>query len=284
MPAKNSPPLPAHPDTAELQRLREELRATKKSLQAIIQQREATNAALNRVNKELEAQIAARTRLESELVNISEREKRHFGQDLHDETCQGLAGLSLFARVIARELGESSPVQEKMQLLSDQLHGLVEQTRRIASGLLPISLSGGLAPVLRELAARIDLRLPCTLKVDETIIVSETEALALYRIAQESANNALRHAQASKIEINLERTQRGVALSIRDDGIGLEPDAPRTGAMGLEIMRCRATSVAAELQVQPHKDGGTEVRCTLAGPSSPPGTGRPGKRKPGHPG
>lgn len=240
------------------------LQRAKEELERRVNER---TAELRKANRELKTQINARHRLESELLKVSERERRRFGQDLHDETCQGLAGLSLLARVIAGELEDASPaVKAKMTLLSEQLRSLMEQTRQIASGLHPVALSGGLASAFRELAARVHLRVPCKLSFEEAITLSEDEALAFYRIAQEATTNALRHAQASKIEISLKRLRSGIALTIRDDGVGLDTETLPPGSMGLDIMRCRAHSIGAEFTAKRGRHKGTQITCLLGSP------------------
>ena len=249
-------------DHTKLKEAQNALRASKDELEQHVFER---TAELMKANLELEAQMAARSRLEAELLKVSEREKRNFGQDLHDETCQSLAGLSLFTRVIARDVDGASPaVREKLAMLEEQLRSLVEQTRRIASGLHPVAISGGIVPVLADLATRVNLRVPCKLKVDEAISLAEDEALAFYRIAQEAANNALRHAQASRIEISLRSLKSGVALTVKDDGVGMDMQTVRPGAMGLDIMSCRARSIGAQLRVQAARDRGTKITCLLS--------------------
>lgn len=225
-----------------------------------------TQNELRRANEKLSAEAARRSHLEAELLDISEHEKRRFGQDLHDETCQSLAGLSLLAAVIARELKDSPPaVREKVDRLSLDLRALVEQTRSIARGLHPVTLSGGLALALRELADRVQGRVPCILQiVDEPMLTHEQE-LTLYRITQEASHNAMRHARASLVSISLRCLPSHCQLSVEDDGIGLPvkiaSDADK--GMGLDIMGYRARSIGAVLTVENRPEGGVRVSCLL---------------------
>jgi PAS domain S-box-containing protein len=250
-------------DLTELKRTQHAIERAKEDLERRVAER---TAELSRANQELSEEVARRSRLEVELLGISEREKRRFGQDLHDETCQSLAGLSLLGGVIAKELRDSPPsIREKVERLSDELRALVEQTRSIARGLHPVTLTGGLALALRELADHVQKRVPCTLQIVEEISLSQEQELELYRIAQEASHNAVRHANASRIQITLRRMNSQLQLLIEDDGIGLptvRESAPSTG-MGLDIMGYRAHAIGAVLVVERKAEGGVAVICSL---------------------
>lgn len=262
---------------AQLQRAQTQLRAehdqlraaqlalqlAKEQLEIRVQER---TAELRHANEELSAEVARRSRLERELLEISEREKRTFGQDLHDETCQSLAGLSLMARVLARDLHDACPpLGEKADRLSDQLRLLVEQTRSIARGLHPVTLTGGLVPALQELGDRVQDRVPCRFRGVEEPRLSDAEKLSLYRIAQEAVHNAVRHSRASQIEITLRRSGTVLELCVEDDGVGLSREVKSGGhkGMGMDIMGYRARSIGAVLMVEHKPRGGVRVICSL---------------------
>lgn len=253
-------------DLTELKRTQLALQRVNEELERRVEER---TAELRRANQELSEEVARRNRLEAELLEISEREKRRFGQDLHDETCQSLAGLSLLATVIARELKDASPaVLQKIERLSYDLRGLVEQTRNIARGLHPVTLSGGLVLALRELVDRVQERVPCTLAVLNEPTLTHEQELALYRIAQEASHNAIRHARASQISISLCCLGSHHQLTVEDDGRGLPEktvSAAGTG-MGLDIMGYRARSIGAVLTVENRQEGGVRVSCLLPAP------------------
>ena len=104
----------------------------------------------------------------------------------------------------------------------------------------------------------------CTFRCGNDVIVeSQTAATHLFRIAQESVNNAMKHGEASKILIKLENTKKGVRLSIRDNGIGIPPEIPPSGGMGMQIMNHRAEVIGAWLTVRRAGKRGTVVTCTL---------------------
>ena len=89
-------------------------------------------------------------------------------------------------------------------------------------------------------------------------------AIQLYRIAQEAATNAVKHAKPSRIRISLKVKGAELTLRIEDDGIGL-PSTPPTGTgMGLRVMRHRAKIIGAALDISRQESGGTCVMCRLA--------------------
>ena len=250
-------------DLTELKRTQLALERAKEELECRVEER---TAELRRANEELSTEAARRSHLEAELLDISEREKRRFGQDLHDETCQSLAGLSLLAAVIVRDLRDSPPVvRQKVDRLSHDLRALVEQTRSIARGLHPVTLSGGLVLALRELADRVHERVPCVVQIVSEPTLTHEQELALYRIAQEASHNAMHHARAAQISISLRCLPSHFQLSVEDDGAGL-PAKMVSGVgtgMGLDIMGYRARSIGAVLTVENRPEGGVRVSCLL---------------------
>ena len=152
-------------------------------------------------------------KLEQEILEISEREKRRIGQDLHDSLCQELAAAAFFLRSTAKKLGpnrreESVALTEAAQIVNANV-GLA---RDLARGLHPVELSAsGLKDALAELAYRIDQNVPCRFHCPAPVRVQdETLALNLYRIAQEAAANAVEHGKPKEITISLTRDRNGI--------------------------------------------------------------------------
>ncbi len=85
----------------------------------------------------------------------------------------------------------------------------------------------------------------------------------LYRIAQEALHNVVKHAGASSIQVNIQRTNDVVELSIKDDGRGFQPDRQFPGHLGLKSMRERAAASGGSLVIQSVPGEGTTVRLTV---------------------
>lgn len=216
--------------------------------------------------------ITARKRMEREMVDVSNREQRRIGADIHDGLGQELTGLSLMlkgleSRLDAQQAGEAVDSIRQVARIRELSQRAIGTARALARGLAPVELErDGLAAALRHLAnrsseslaieCRIDCELPGRLDLEDDV------AMHLYRIAQESIANAAKHGHASTVIVRLWTDAERVYLRIRDDGRGM-PDEPRTGdvGMGLSLMRYRATSIGGELRIGGNAPQGTTVEC-----------------------
>jgi PAS domain S-box-containing protein len=217
--------------------------------------------------------LTERKRLERELLEISDREQRRIGRDLHDGLGQQLAGIGFLSKALENRLSaKDAPEAADARQIADLVAAAIAQARAMARGLHPVDLkASGLMSALEELAANVEgvFRVNCTYRCPEPVLVNDNAvAVHAYRIAQEAVNNALRHGKAKHIAISLERDDDAVKLSVEDDGIGIQaaPKASPGGSrgMGLQIMRYRAALINATLEIGPGKTGtGTTIACTF---------------------
>jgi PAS domain S-box-containing protein len=218
--------------------------------------------------------VTERRRLEKEILEISTREQRRIGHDLHDGVCQRLAGMAFIADTLAEKLDEGArPEAAEAHKLTDLLNDTNRQTRGVARGLFPVRLEeNGLVSALEELAAstssyhgtRCEFQSPTPINVRDP-----ATAHHLYYIAQEAMLNAARHGRASLVRVQLaEDGPRGV-LTVQDNGIGLPQGFGRGPGMGIRIMEYRARMIGAELEVRRRQQSGTEVICRFPRPQEP---------------
>lgn len=212
-------------------------------------------------------EVTARKALEQEILEISNREQRRLGSDLHDGLGQELTGLSLLLKGLEVQLArENSPYCSQITKISDLLAHAIQSTRSLARGLAPVNLErGGLPEALRHLAARCTdmYGLQCTFSGDQKLPeLEEGAATHLYRIAQEATTNAARYARAKSLRISLHTTGRKLELSVADDGIGLAAGlAQGTPGMGLKIMEYRARMLGGTLTFE-ETNPGTRIQLT----------------------
>jgi signal transduction histidine kinase len=216
----------------------------------------------------LARETAERERLEHDMLEISEREQRRIGQDLHDGLCQHLTATALAGHVLAEKLttkglGETKDANRIVDLVEEA----ISLARRMAKGLHPVEMqSDGLMEALEDFAATttelfgVECRFECNSPV---LIHSPATATHLYRIAQEAVSNAIKHGHAGRITVALEETEIGVRLSVSDNGNGMTKASPKAGGMGLRIMADRAKMIGGRFAVQAHRPTGVELSCLI---------------------
>jgi two-component system sensor kinase FixL len=209
--------------------------------------------------------ITERKRLERALLDVSMREQRHLGQELHDGLGQELTGLALLARGLAGEARKKSlPNAEDLENLSQIASRAIETCRGMARGLSPAGeVQGGLLQALQDLTARVakayDAEVIFRHSVNVPLTLTPEASDHVYRIAQEALNNAVKHSGASQIDVELDAGPAKARLSIRDDGLGMGPDAPASPGLGLRTMRYRASLIGGRLTIGAGPGGGTLV-------------------------
>jgi signal transduction histidine kinase len=210
--------------------------------------------------------LSARKLMERQVAEISDREQRRIGQDLHDTLCQHLVSIA-FASELLRDKLERSRLPEAAQAetITELVNDGISQARHLARGLYPVRLEvEGLASAFEELAETTQMcnNVSCKFSCEEQILIHDTVASNnLYRIAQEAINNALKHGHCKSISIGLGAVDDEVILTVKDDGIGFPEGMDQSAGMGLHIMNYRAKMIGASLDIRRGAGGGTIVIC-----------------------
>ena len=212
--------------------------------------------------------ITERKRLERELLEISNREQRRIGHDLHDGVCQQLVGISYLTESLADRLHEKSAEESSVaERIGYLLNNALMQTRGVARGLFPVRLEeNGLVSALEELCANANqlFEVKCRFLCENAPeCVENGIALHLYYIVQEAIANAAKHGKASHVQLKLERCNDRFALSVQDNGAGFDLKGARQTGMGLRIMHYRARVIGATLEVKSQPGHGTQVTCVF---------------------
>jgi two-component system, NarL family, sensor histidine kinase UhpB len=227
---------------------------------------------VTRTNRDL-ARLERRTH--DQLTTAREDERRRLSADIHDGLGQTLTALVLSldaaeAGLDAGSSGAASPAGEALRRAQEIAAIALEESRDVARRLQPARMRElGLIGAIRDLAAkagrpvevRFDPRLstPALLPVDQ-----ELEA---YRIVQEAITNAIRHASAATITVDLALVRGGrLQIDVTDDGAGFDTRRTAGDGLGLRGMRERAASIRGTLQVQSRAGGGTRIRLLLPAP------------------
>jgi two-component system sensor histidine kinase UhpB len=161
--------------------------------------------------------------------------------------------------------------QEQLDELRETARHGTEEVRYIARRLRPEALDElGLHSALAALATAIaeQARIPVERRLEAEPRLSEDEELVVYRVAQEALTNVVRHAGASRAELELRSREGRTTLVVRDDGRGLAPGSLGS-SNGIRGMRERALLIGAELSIDSPGHGGTEVRLSIPRPPEP---------------
>jgi two-component system, NarL family, sensor histidine kinase UhpB len=194
---------------------------------------------------------------------VQEGERRRIARELHDEVGQTLTGVMLQVEGLAGTIPEQ--YREQLDELRETARQGTEEVRRIVRQLRPEALEDlGLRSALAALTTAFgeQARIKVVRRLDDGPPLSEEHELVIYRIAQEALTNVVRHADASQVEVRLQRTEEQVVLTVRDDGRGLPADAAAS-AHGILGMRERAMLIGADVTITSPPSGGTEVRLAI---------------------
>jgi PAS domain S-box-containing protein len=215
--------------------------------------------------------VTEQRRLQKEILEISTREQRRIGHDLHDGVCQQLAGIGFLSDILATKLHQQNrPEAAQADNISELVNQANKQTRSVARGLFPIRLEeNGLVSALEELADNADalFNTPCRFHCDVPIVIHDhSVAHHLYYITQEAILNAVKHGQARSIEVQLVAADDGgYVLAVRNDGVLFATPPAHGRGMGIRIMKYRARMIGASLEIRALPGAGAEVLCRFAG-------------------
>jgi signal transduction histidine kinase len=214
------------------------------------------------------AQRRKKHQLEHEILQISEREQRRIGRDLHDGLGQRLTSISFQCKALHGMLERGdTPSPQRAREIGAAVRTAIAETRGLAHALYPAEIdSGSLEIALGNLVTSVDRTFdgkcdyhhqwsPAGLRRDDSLNV--------YRLVQEALVNAIRHAGAETLRVESRRDSGQWVVEVRDDGRGFDTaDTSGTG-LGLQIMRYRANLIGGTLEVTSKPGAGTTIRCAL---------------------
>ena len=206
-----------------------------------------------------------------------EEVRRQIARELHDDLGQQLTAIkSLGFAISHRAQGQDVRIAESARMVVECADAMYESVHQMVGQLRPPALDRfGLADALQDLVEQAGTQHPgvhIQLQIDGALDAVHGElATALYRIAQESLTNALRHAQAQLISLHVRMQPQQITLEVCDDGRGLHPDWELRGHFGVIGMRERAQGLGGSFAMEPIATGGVRMRASLP---LPPDTDR----------
>ena len=205
--------------------------------------------------------------LSGHLEDELNQERKRIALDVHDELGQMLTAMRLQLELLQSQLAQPEQAQRTGDRLRELIEETMEVTRNVALNLRPPALDLGLAAALEWLAEDFGLRTDIECRVEVPAAdpgLDENEAIALFRIAQESLTNVARHARARQVSITLRLQGAWLQLEVHDDGAGFDAGLPPpAGHFGLFGMRERALRLGAEMAVDSQPGAGCTVRVRV---------------------
>lgn len=213
-------------------------------------------------------QLAESTTRRQELAGQNARlaERTRISRELHDAISQDLFSLRMLAYGLQDALPEGSGVQSQVATLERTTSRMIREMRTLLLELRPTHLEQlGLVEALKDLAASYSQRLEITVSADiAPVLLSPETEHALLRVAQEALSNAVRHARATHIILALTQGEKGVSLTIRDNGAGFEwSKSQKQHGLGLNSMQERVQELQGIFTLQTAPGQGTKITAFL---------------------
>jgi two-component system sensor histidine kinase UhpB len=215
-----------------------------------------------------EARLEERREMASLADQRVEEERRLIAHELHDEFGQSVTAIRSLALAIASQGGVKDPATgEVARLISDEAARLYDAMHGLIPRLAPLSLDSlGLAATLESLVRDSQRRHPSialSLRQQLPDELGPSVTLAIYRVVQEGLINALRHAQASRVDIVVEGGVRRVMATVTDDGVGLSAEWARPGHFGLRGLTDRVQQLGGMFNIGNHEGRGVRLTADI---------------------
>ena len=261
------------------------------ALQENLRQLEAAYQQASNYAQQLDQELSEESQLEQESIQrrvaqeAREDERKKLAEELHDETMADLAAMALEVGLLRRHAGQGaaldegdpSDVEESLADLGTRLKDTNLRLRQMVQGIFPSVLSNmGLVTALRSYLEEISKRPidnPFPLKIEfrvrgfEEERVSEELEIGFYRVVQQGVTNAITHAQAKNLLVDLSWQDGGIALSIVDDGVGFDVANPKestlTGHFGMTNLKDRIEALDGTLEVTSKESEGTKLQANV---------------------
>jgi PAS domain S-box-containing protein len=265
----------------ETQRHMEALDAANRELKREIVQRKIVEAALKESEQHASQLLAEALQLQRRLQHLSrqilsaqEEERKRISRELHDEVAQVLTGINLYLAVLKKEATPNSrDLKRKIARTQRLVVKSMNIVQRFARELRPTLLDDlGLIPALRsymrDVMKRTGLRIHFTsFTLGRTKQLDSAKRTVLYRVAQEAITNVVRHAQASLVEVRIQKLRGVIRIEIKDNGKSFQVQgvlsAGKKKRLGLLGMRERVEMVGGTLSIESEPGKGTTIRAEI---------------------
>lgn len=199
---------------------------------------------------------------------VREDERKRIAREIHDDLGQNLLALRIDVSMLHKRTGDSHPrLNERAGAALAHIDATIKAVRAAINNLRPTVLDLGLNAAIEWQMQEFQRRsggMHCELVMEEDFLVDDRCATALFRILQESLNNVLRHAQASRVCIRLYRQSDSLVMEVADNGVGIYPDCRRkANSFGLIGIEERIHTLGGELVIDASAERGTMLTISI---------------------
>lgn len=199
------------------------------------------------------------------IIEAQEEERKKLSREIHDGPAQMLANILLRSELVDRAYRDEriEIAVKEMKDVRKMIRSSLYEVRRIIYDLRPMALDDlGLLPTIKRYIATVseynDIQIEFnSIGKDERL--NNKYEIAFFRLLQESIQNVIKHANADLIQVNLEITNKNVAMSVKDNGDGFDPKEKKESSFGIIGMKERVEMIEGEIDIQSQKDKGTRI-------------------------
>ncbi|WP_305824724.1 response regulator [Massilia brevitalea] len=208
-------------------------------------------------------------RLAAYQERIRENERQRIARELHDELGGVLTGIKAYLSVLGERSRQSREAPDPLLGEAGELaQNAIDTMRRVITDLRPsvldqLGIWAALEWQLDQVGKRAGLQCSCAIDPVAAIALDPDRSTVLFRIVQEALTNVQRHAQASRVALQVRRDGAELVLTVEDDGRGVHASSDANGSWGILGMQERSRSVGGDLAILPRPGGGTMVRLRL---------------------
>lgn len=217
------------------------------------------------LTRRLERTARDRTRLLETAADASESERRRIAQDLHDGVVQDLAGTSFALSATLRDPRTDAETGRRLEPMAQSLRSSLRSLRSLLVEIYPPDLGAdGLGAALEDLVApAAGAGVAARVEVYDVQGARDDAVRLVWRVAQEAVRNALRHAHAQHLTVQVGRVGDRMTLDVTDDGLGFEPGQD-SGGIGLRSLRDLIREAGGRLEIRSRRAEGTTVHLEVA--------------------
>jgi signal transduction histidine kinase len=219
------------------------------------------------VSRSRQAEAALRD-LSGRLINAQEEERSRVARELHDDLSQRMALLSIELEQMADAMSTSAKMRRRFESIQNQAQEISSDIHRLSHRLHPSKLDHlGLAAAIKSLCEQINASGKLRVYLHQqgfTETLPKDFTLCLFRIAQETLRNAVKHSQATHVRVIVQMLNDVVRLTVVDDGCGFDMRSPSFAeGLGFVGMRERLRIVGGDLEISSQRAHGTRIEVTI---------------------